>query len=111
MWEKKRHGAVDIVSGDDTLTIDQVDGLRRILTECVEGGQPRVVLDCQQIPLIDSAGLELLLDIREACARRAGQFRLAGVNALCADILQVTGLISLFEIHADSVVAAGSFAQ
>lgn len=111
MWEKKRHGAVDIVTGDDTLTIDNVESLRRVLTGCVEDGQPRIVLDCQRIPLIDSAGLELLLDIREASARRAGNFHLAGLNALCMDILQATKLTSLFEIHTDSIAAAGSFAQ
>ena len=111
MWKKERHGAVDVVAGDQPLTIDNADALRRTMMECIERGQPRIVLDCHQIPLMDSKGLELLLDIRQACARRGGQFQLAAVNALCRDILQVTGVVSQFEIHSDSVVAAGSFAQ
>lgn len=111
MWEKKRHGAVDIISGEQPLTKENAESLRGVLTGCIENSQPRLVLDCQQIPLIDSVGLELLLDVRQACTRRGGQFQLAALSPLCRDILHVTGIISLFEIYADSVVAAGSFAQ
>ena len=111
MWEKKRHGAVDIITGDQPLTKDNADSLRRVLDDCVDNGQPRIVLDCQRVPLFDSSGLELLLDIRQSCARRGGQFQLAALSPLCCDILQVTGIVSQFEIYSDSVVAAGSFAQ
>lgn len=111
MWEKTRHGAVDIVSGAVALTKDSADGLRRVFEECVSAGQPRLVLDCCLVPLIDSSGLELLLEIRDTCRRRGGQFHLAGVNTLVMDILQVTGIVALFEIHSDAVAAAGSFAQ
>ena len=111
MWEKKRIGAVDIVSGDDSLTVDSFESLKRILEERVSGGQPRLVFDCSQVPLIDSAGLELLVETRDACRRRGGQFQLAGVNPLCMDILQATGLDMLFDVFEDSVAAAGSFAQ
>jgi len=111
MWEKTRHGAVDIVCGDESLTLENCESLRRLLENCVNNGQPQLVLDCQQIPLIDSAGLELLLDVRESCVRRGGQFQLAALNTLCLDILQVTDIASRFEIYDDSVAAAGSFAQ
>ncbi len=111
MWEKTRQGAVDIVSGSESLTIENAAGLRRLFEDCITAGQPKLVFDCCQVPLIDSAGLELLLDMRDACQRRGGQFQLAGVNALVADILQASGLVCLFEIHGDAVAAAGSFAQ
>ena len=111
MWERTRQGAVDIVSGAESLTKENTDGLRRVFDECVSSGQPRLVFDCCQVPLMDSAGLELLLDMRDACRRRGGQFQLAAVNTLCLDILQATGLVCLFEIHSDAVTAAGSFAQ
>ena len=58
-----------------------------------------------------ATGLELLLDTREVCRRRGGHFHLAALNPLCHDILQTVGIAGLFEIHRDSVSAAGSFAQ
>ncbi|MDG2128377.1 MAG: STAS domain-containing protein [Fuerstiella sp.] len=111
MWEKSRHGAIDVISGTEPLTLETCDSLRRLLEDCVNDGQPQLVLDFQQIPLIDSAGLELLLDIRESCVRRGGQFQLAALNTLCLDILQVTGIASQFELYDDSVAAAGSHVQ
>lgn len=111
MWERKRTGAVEVFSGEKSLNTDSVDALRNLLEECANNGQPRLVMDFQQVPLIDSAGLELLLDIREACLRRGGQFQLAALNPLCTDILKVTGLASRFEIHKNAVAAAGSFGQ
>lgn len=111
MWQRNRHGAVDIVSGDSSLTKDNAAALQREFEFCLTAGQPRLVFDCCQVPLIDSAGLELLLDTHDACRRRGGQFQLAGLNTLCSDILQATGLAHQFEIHADSVTAAGSFAR
>ena len=111
MWEQKRQGAVDVFTGNVSLTTESVHALRPKLEERLNQGQPRLVLDCQQIPLFDSAGLEMLLDIRDACLRRGGQFSLAALNPLCRDILQVTGVASQFEIHNDAIAAAGSFAQ
>lgn len=111
MWEKSKHGAVDIVSGTEPLTTANSEGLRRMLDECLNDGQPRLVFDAAQVPLIDSAGLEVLLDVRDAARNRGGQFHLASLNSLCADILQATGLADRFELHDDAVAAAGSFAQ
>ena len=111
MWENRRHGAIDIVSGDKPLTVDTAESLRRILAAHVQHGQPRLVMDFRQIPLIDSAGMELLLDTRDACVRRGGAFQLAALNPLCMDIVQLTGAAQYFEIFSDSVAAAGSFAQ
>ena len=111
MWEQKRQGAVDVFTGDEGLTTETVNRLRTKLEDRLNQGQPRLVLDFHRIPLIDSAGLEMLLDIRDACLRRGGRFQLAALNPLCRDILQVTGVASQFEIHNDAVAAAGSFAQ
>ena len=111
MWEHQRHGAVDIVAGETPLTLESSPALRDVLEGLVTHGQPQLVLDCRRIPLMDSAGLELLMDTRDRCVRRGGQIHLAAVNPLCLDILKVTQLARHFEVFGDSVAAAGSFAQ
>ena len=45
-------------------------------------GQPHVVLDLQGVAVIDSAGLELLLDAQEKCQRMGGALKLANPGAL-----------------------------
>ena len=100
-----------VVSGNDPLNADRVDSVRALVDECLVSGQPRVVFDLKHVPLIDSAGLELLLDAQDECVRRGGRLQIAGANTLCREILQITDVARHFEMFDDAVAAAGSFAQ
>ncbi len=111
MFTRSRQGAVDVISGTDPLNVDHVEDASTVVDECLAAGQPRLVLDLREIPLLDSAGLEFLLEVRDRCIERGGQLQLAAPNVLCRDILEVTGVTSDFELFSDAVEAAGSFAQ
>ncbi|MBN1852754.1 MAG: STAS domain-containing protein [Pirellulales bacterium] len=111
MIERSKQGAIDVVQASDPINIDYAEMFRNVFSIYAEAGQPHVVLDLQAIPLIDSAGLELLLDIQEKYRHRGGTLKLAAANPLCRDILHVTGMDKLFEIYDDSVTAVGSFVR
>ena len=64
----------------------------------------------EKIPLVDSCGLELLLEVREHCRSRSGAVRLAAPNPLCREILSATGVGDDFEIYDDVLSAVGSYA-
>ena len=70
-----------------------------------------MVLDLQEVALIDSAGLEMLLDIQEDFEQRAGSLKLAAPNPLCNDIMHATGVANRFEIYREVKMAIGSFLQ
>ena len=74
-------------------------------------GLPQIVLDLQGIALIDSTGLELLLDFQEKCQRMGGALKLANAGALCREVLKATGVGARFEIFRDSGGAVRSFVQ
>ena len=111
MFEHAKLGSVDIISGDDPLNVEHLEEASRLLDDCISEGQPRVVFDLEYIPLIDSAGLELLLDVRARCVRRGGMLQIAAPNNLCRNILTVTDVASQFEIFNNVLSAVGSFAQ
>ena len=77
----------------------------------LEDGQPHVVFDMQGVPLVDSRGLELLLQMHDAYKRLGGDLKLASVNPLCAEILKITGVGPHFEIYRDTGAAVGSFVR
>ncbi len=54
---------------------------------------------------------ETLLDYRDSCRRRGGALKLGRLNALCGDILRITGLAAQSEIYDDALAAVGSFAR
>ena len=111
MFTRSQQGVVDIVAGELPLNLESVEEAGRVLDECIAQGQPRIVFDLTAVPLIDSAGLELLLDARDLCHQRGGQLHLAVPNQLCTDILAATGVDLQFEVFDDFLEAVGSFAQ
>lgn len=111
MFERSRTGAVNVLRGNLPLNVETAKDLDALFDECLGAGQPRIVLDLEAVPLIDSAGLELLLEFQERCVERGGTIKLAAPTPLCRDILTVTDMISRFEVLPDRLSAVGSFAQ
>lgn len=111
MFEHKCQGAVDVISGGDRIAGEHVEELAALLEARLDRGQQQMVLDFQSIALVDSAGLELLLDIQEKCQRMGGALKLANLSTLCREVLKATGVGSRFEIFRDAGGAVRSFVQ
>ncbi len=87
-------------------------GLRRLTqVPLAVADQPRVVVDLSSVPLMDSLGLDALLDARDRCQTLGGAFVLARPNALCRDILRINGIDKEINVYDDVVKALGSFAR
>lgn len=111
MFQIARHGAVHVLSGTQPLSGETLASLKPLVEQCFHRGQPHIVLNLASIPLIDSAGLEFLLDLRDRALRSGGLVQLAEPKALCRDILQATGLAEEFTLFDQLSAAIGSFAQ
>jgi len=111
MFQYKCQGAVDVITGGDRISGEYVPELNSVLEARIERGQPRIVLDLQSVVVIDSAGLELLLDYQEKCQRRGGALKLANAGTLCREVLKATGVGAKFEMFRDSGGAVRSFVQ
>jgi anti-anti-sigma factor len=111
MFERLTQGAVDLIRGDQPINAEHIEELATLLRESAAQGQPFVVVDMERIPLLDSAGLELLLDYRDRFQKVGGALKLSGPNPLCEDILSVTGVGPSFEIFRESLSAVGSFVR
>ena len=111
MFERITQGAVDVIRGDAPLNADHVEEVSRLLVACLNNSQPYVVLDLEDVPLIDSAGLELLLDFMEEFQELGGALKLAAPSPLVQEILAVTGMRARVEIFREALSAAGSFAR
>lgn len=111
MFTLHKQGAVKVLVGTQPLNLQNVPAAAQVCDEALSQGQPRLVCDLQRVPLIDSAGVELLLDLHERCLRRGGALHLAGPTPLCRDILLATHVLSHFTIFDDKLSAVGSFAQ
>jgi anti-anti-sigma factor len=109
VFERHRQGAVDVVSGSGPLDRETLDQARELFADCLRSGLPRVVFDMESVLLLDSAALELLLDVQDGCSARGGTLHLSRPNGLCRDILRVTGVGESFETFDDLLLAVRSF--
>lgn len=111
MIASKRTGTIETLECDVPLTKDTVSAFCDCWRQLLKTRQPRIVLDMRSIPLLDSLGLESLLDLKEQCEAVGGAFVLARPNPLCQDILRINGFHRDFQIFDDYVQALGSFSK
>ena len=69
-----------------------------------------VVLNMEQVPFIDSAALEYLLDIQDALIERLGQVKLANCDENMKKILEMTRLDNDFEVFSEVAEAVKTIA-
>ena len=111
MIKFESQGAVEVVTPEIALTLENAEDLFTAITEKTFMGQPMVVLDMANVPLIDSAGLETLIDIQQKLRESAGSLKLSSLTQLCADVFRVTGMAERFETFDDANSAVRSFVK
>lgn len=111
MYPCKRSGSIDTISGSQPLTRDHQASFLNAIEGCFGNGQPRIVFDMSLIPLIDSVGLDTMLEARDRCHKLGGSLVVARPNPLCSDILRINGIDKEINIYEDVVKAMGSFAR
>ncbi len=111
MFAVKSQGAVEVIVPNVPLKGDYVGELLETVHHCLADGLPMLVINLHDVPLLDSDGLESLLDVRDVVQKRGGTVRLASLTPLAQDILRVTGVARHFEIFPDEKAAVRSFVQ
>jgi anti-sigma B factor antagonist len=92
---------------DDAL--EEMGGL--VLTAASTCDPPRLVLDLSQTAFIGSMFIELLVRAWKRISERDGTVVLCGVQPFCAEVIHVTRLDTLWEIHPTRAAAVAALAQ
>lgn len=89
--QQKQVGTVDVCAPVGAL-VDQ-DGAQfsALLMEKLAASNPRIVIDLAQVPYMDSAALESLVDAAEQLSARALRLKMVNVTPTCREILELTG--------------------
>ena len=102
----EEHGNLCVVELRGELVGDSVDAFRRGCLERLEAGARRFIIDLAEVVLVDSRGLEALLDLADEATGRRGRCVLAAPDAGLRSILEITRLHERIEIHAAVDAAA-----
>jgi anti-sigma B factor antagonist len=93
-----------IVFGEESATLR--DTIKKVLTQ-----NPRVVLNLAEVSYVDSGGLGTLVSLYTTARNAGGALKLARLTQRVGDLLQLTKLVSIFEVFENEQLAAQSFKQ
>jgi type IV pilus assembly protein PilB len=69
-----------------------ISSLTGTFSACLQHGDIQLVLDLRSVPVINSAALEAIADMRDQTVRLGGWLKLAHPNSIVLDILAASGL-------------------
>ena len=102
---------VTILDVSGKITIGVGDYLvRNAVQEALEGGATKILLNMKDTTTIDSSGIGEMVSAYTRVTNRGGRLKLVSLPPKVQDILQITQLITIFEIFDNEDEAVGSFA-
>ncbi len=93
-------GPLAVVAPRGELDLAVADRLRRTLTDLVDRGKSRIVIDLAAVPYLDSSGLGALVATMKHTRAAGGELRLCGLQADVRTLFELTRLIRVMDIHA-----------
>ena len=87
---------IEIIGRLDTTTYGI---LEKRLSELIQEGQIKIVIDCGKMDYISSSGLRILLIALKKTALAKGKFLLCGLQENIKEIFDISGFTTIFEIY------------
>lgn len=108
--EARNEQGITILTPKGKITIGVGDvALREAVAEALEAGARNILVDLSGVTTIDSSGIGELVSAYTTVTNREGKLKLTNLPPKVDDILQITQLISVFEVHDNIPEAIASF--
>ena len=95
-------GKMTLGEGDELLK-DKINSL-------LAAGKKKLLLNLESVPYIDSAGLGEVVRTYTTVSRQGGSLKLLNLTKRIEDLLTITKLITVFEVHETEEEGVKSFA-
>ena len=103
-------GDVSVVDVAGRITLGEgSSALRDALRDMINKNQKKILLNLGEVNYIDSSGIGELVSGFTTVTNSGGQLKLLNLNKRVKDLLQITKLYTVFDVHDDEAKAIGSF--
>jgi anti-sigma B factor antagonist len=101
---------VSVLSLDGRIVLgEESNALREKVKSLLAGGKKKIVLNMSNVTYIDSAGLGTLVAAHHSAKTQGAGLRLSNLGAKFQEVLQVTKLLTVFEVFDSETAAIQSF--
>jgi anti-sigma B factor antagonist len=103
-------GPVTVVDFSGRITLGDGSALlRKTLRDLLEERRTRILLNLGDVDYIDSSGIGELVSGYTSVKNRGGELKLLNLTKKVHDLLQITKLYTVFDVHSDEHTAVLSF--
>jgi anti-sigma B factor antagonist len=104
-------GDVTIVDVSGRITLGEgSSALRDLLRELIGKANRKILLNLGEVTYIDSSGIGELVSGYTTVSNQGGTLKLLSLTKRVQDLLQITKLYTVFDVHEDEAHAIRSFA-
>ena len=108
--EFKDVGDVTVIQLKGKITIGEGDvKMREAIQQCLDDGKRKILIDLGKVNFMDSSGVGELVGCFQSVKNRGGEMKLLNLTKKIHDLLQITQLVTVFELYRDETEAIASF--
>ena len=110
--EERSAGDVTVLDLKGKMTLGEGDELLRDkINSLIQHGRRKVVLNLEDVPYIDSAGLGEIVRTYTTISRQGGSLKLLNLTKRITDLLSITKLLTVFDTYDSEADAVRSFSS
>jgi len=103
---------VTVVALDGRIVLgEESNALREKIKSMVAEGKKKIVLNMDGVTFIDSAGLGTLVAAHHSAKAQGASLRLCHLGTKFQEVLQITNLMTIFDVYNTEAEAVASFSK
>jgi anti-sigma B factor antagonist len=107
---ERQAGDVTVLDLSGKITIGEGSvQLRETVRQLLEAGKKKILLNLGDVSYVDSSGIGELVSSYSTTNKNEGQLKLLNLTKKIQDLLAITKLLTVFEIHESEESALASF--
>jgi anti-sigma B factor antagonist len=105
----RTHGEILVVNCNGRLVFGEESSLLRDTVKKALSSNNRIVLNLGEVNYIDSGGLGALVELYTSAHKAGGAIKLTRLTRHVSDLLQITKLLTVFDVYNSEAEALESF--
>ncbi|MBN1575157.1 MAG: STAS domain-containing protein [Chitinispirillaceae bacterium] len=103
------HNGVAELAIEGNILQESVDVLKERFNDLIENGKVQIVLNMAQSNYVSSLCLAVIVDVKNRLVQSKGDLKIANVNRLIRNLLEITNLVKKIELFDSVEEAVASF--